>query len=29
MGVRDQLKDLVTARIPTADLDDRDPDYIR
>src|SRR5215203_4757290 len=29
MGVRDQLKDLVTARIPTADLDERDPDYIR
>jgi 1-acyl-sn-glycerol-3-phosphate acyltransferase len=29
MGVRDQLKELVTNRIPTADLDDRDPDYIR
>jgi 1-acyl-sn-glycerol-3-phosphate acyltransferase len=29
MGARDRLKDLVTSRIPTADLDDRDPDYIR
>ena len=29
MGVRERMKDLVTNRIPNADLDDRDPDYIR
>ena len=33
MGLRDQVggavKSLVNARIPNADLDDRDPDYIR
>jgi 1-acyl-sn-glycerol-3-phosphate acyltransferase len=29
LGSADGIKDLVSARIPAADLDDRDPDYLR
>ena len=29
MGLRDLIKETVSNRIPKADLDDRDPDYIR
>jgi 1-acyl-sn-glycerol-3-phosphate acyltransferase len=29
MGLRDLIKETVSNRIPEADLDDRDPDYIR